>query len=263
LEKVLVVGERSFVGKSLKNYDRVSYHQLDDVDLTQYDVVVNCALHPAYKLEKYKQRYDIDFKVSQKATKANCHYVMISTRKVYGAGGTDSVEIFDEFSDINPSSYYGENKSITELKLLSNFPDKVTILRASNIFGYEFGRNSFTGYCMTQLVNEGRINFTIVQTVKRDFINVNAVSKILEEVCKKRPLGVYNLSSGYGLEVGKAAQWLIDGYGYDAEIHNLDYKNEEQFVLANNKLKKELNIDIGPFDYEKEFYYLGKELCKI
>ena len=59
-------------------------------------------------------------------------------------------------------------------------------------------------------------------------------------------------------------QSTIDGYGYDAKIKYLDKKPDRQFVLDNSKLATALNmISIGPFDYDKVLYELGKKLCEI
>jgi hypothetical protein len=66
----------------------------------------------------------------------------------------------DDYHD-GHGDYHGVNKVTTEVKLLSAFPNQVTILRGSNIFGLEYGRNSFVGYCMSQLVNEGKIKLTL------------------------------------------------------------------------------------------------------
>ena len=260
MAKVLVIGENSFIGKHLKKYDRISFRDIDSIDFGKYDVVINCALNPLYKTNKYHNINDIDLKVGQYACPNNCHFVMLSTSKVYGSD--NYLRIYDEFSAPKPDDHYGTNKLITENILLSNYPENVTILRGSNIFGFEYGRNSFTGYCMSQIVNEGVVNLTITGNLKRDFLFVEDAVKLIELVCEVKPKGVYNLSSGVGLPIIDFIHWLIAGYRYDIEVLRTT-KDDRQFILDNSKLQKALNVKIGPFDYEKILYNLGKQLCKI
>jgi dTDP-4-dehydrorhamnose reductase len=258
---VLVVGKNSFIAKNLDNifvFEKISYKDLNKFDLGQYDVVVNCSLNPLYKTTKYSEKIDIDFEIGKKACQKGCHYVMISTSKVYGQ--SSELETYDEFSTLNPFDHYGENKVKTEVKLLSNFPNQVTILRGSNIFGFEYGRNSFVGYCMSQLVNEGKIKLTISENTKRDFLFVKDAATIIEDVCIKKPIGVYNLSSNYGLEIGQAIKSLISGYVHGGIIEKVGFELERQFILDNSKLKRSLDIDIGPFDYNDIFSNLGSQL---
>ena len=54
MEKTLVVGESSFIGKHLSNFDTVSYKHFKNLDISSYKTVVNCALNPLYKIDNYK-----------------------------------------------------------------------------------------------------------------------------------------------------------------------------------------------------------------
>lgn len=260
----LVVGENSFIAQNIEdifNFDKCSYNEFSKIDLSGYDFVLNCALNPLYKISPYDTTIDVDYEVGRRAYESGLHYVMLSTSKVYGQ--SDELKVYDENSQVNPFDHYSENKLITEEKLLKEFGDAVTILRGSNIFGFEYGRNSFMGYCMSQLVNEGKITLTISEKTQRDFLHVFDAADIITEACRQAPIGVYNLSSNYGLEVGKVVQNLVDGYVYGGKIIKQSDKIERQFILDNTKLKKELNIEIGPFSFEKICYRLGQQLCKI
>jgi nucleoside-diphosphate-sugar epimerase len=256
--RTLVVGANSFIARHLTKFVKVSYYDFKNVDLTKYDVVINCAINPLYKIENYQESIDIDFEIGQKVCEHGLHFIMLSTSKIYG--DCDDLKCYNEFSTPKPYDNHSTNKLITENKLLTNFPRQITILRGSNIFGFEYGRNSFMGYCMSQLVNEGKITLTFSEDSKRDFLPIENAVKIIESVCDIRPLGVYNLSSNYPLKVITVIQSLIDGYGYNSYIDQTGFKLDRQFVLDNTKLKETLNIYIGPFDYKKIFYYLGKQL---
>jgi nucleoside-diphosphate-sugar epimerase len=258
MSKTLVVGETSFIGKSLSNFDKVAYKHFNSVDLSAYDVVVNCALNPLYKISEYSESIDVDFEVGKKSCQNGCHYVMISTSKVYGESSNLVSYVEDDI--LQPYDFHSKNKAITENKLISLFSDQITILRGCNIFGFEYGRNSFMGYLMSQLMNEGMITLTIAETVKRDFLFVDDTAKIIEEVCIQKPLGIYNLSSNYPLEIGDIVKNLIDGYPYGGKVRIKSSTVERQFVLDNTKLKTKLNMNIGPFDFDQIIRNLGKQL---
>jgi nucleoside-diphosphate-sugar epimerase len=258
MNKTLVVGENSFIAKHLNNCDRVSYKDHQYVDFSNYDTVINCALNPLYKISPYNVDLDIDAEIGEKACESGCHFVMLSTSKVYG--DSHLMTTYNENSEIAPVEHYGRNKLTTEFKLLSNFALNVTILRGSNIFGYEYGRNSFVGYLMSQLVNEGKIKFSIDPNTQRDFLFVEDAAKIIEKVCEVKPFGVFNLSSNQPITAKSIAKKLIEGYPYGGKIENLDYVPERQFALDNTKIKRRLGIQIGPFDFGSIFYDLGKQL---
>jgi len=256
--KTLVVGKNSFITRNLSDtFDKISYKNLSVVDLGKYDVVINCALNPLYKTNKYSETMDVDFQVGLKACQSNCHYVMLSTSKVYG--NSSELKVYDESSHLNPFDYYSENKVTTEVKILSAFPNQVTILRGSNIFGLEYGRNSFVGYCMSQLVNDGKIKLTLSENTKRDFLFIEDAAKIIETICFKKPIGVFNLSSNYGLEIGQVIKNLINGY-HGGIIEKTGFELQRQFILDNSKLKNSLNIDIGPFNFNDIFRNLGNKV---
>ena len=102
--------------------------------------------------------------------------------------------------------------------------------------------------------------FDLSDKIKKDFIHVNEVSKVLKIVCDAKKTGTYNLSSNYALEVGDVAKNLIEGYGSGSFEYG--EKIIDQFVLDNNKLQSEFNIKITK-KYTNELKMIGENLCKI
>jgi nucleoside-diphosphate-sugar epimerase len=259
--KTLVVGTNSFIAKRLIKFDSVSHEKFDHIDLTKYNNVINCALNPSYITTSYDENLDFDFYVAKKSVEKNCHYMMLSTSKVYG--NNTALKIYDENSLTNPFDYYSENKLITENKLLSNFNDKVIILRLANIFGFEIDRSSFVGYLMSQMVREKKIKLTIPESTKRDFLFVNDAVDIIEKICYNNINGIYNLSSNSGYEARNIIDNLVYGYDQIIKIEDFNQKPDRQFIMDNTKLENVLQIEIGPFNYDDVFKQLGEQLARF
>jgi dTDP-4-dehydrorhamnose reductase len=263
LAKRLIVGKTSFIGTELaklKDYDIVAYKDVHHVDFSQYDGVINCALNPVFKTQTYDETIDVDYEIARLAYENNCHYVMISTRKVYGS--SSELKAYTEESPTNPFDFYSENKLICEKKILQQFGDKTVVVRGSNLFGFELGRQSFMGFCMDQLKHSEKVIFSIGQETKRDFIDIYTSSFLLDLISRKKLTGIYNLSSNHGLEIGKVAKHLIRGYGKGEFLCTSDVV-KEQFIIDNTKLTEELRVSLNPIYITAVIEDLGKELCKI
>jgi nucleoside-diphosphate-sugar epimerase len=270
MRKILIIGLNSFISKSIIESDnsiieRVSIREknIDAIDFSKYEVVLNCSIHPNYINNEYDSKYDLDYQLIDKAVDNGCHYVMLSSRKIYGQS-EDFIQL-NENSPKNPIDNYGKNKLITEQHLTNKYINKngsVTIVRCSNVFGLEYKRKSFLGFCLNQLKDSGHIHFDISSKIKRDFIPVEYVGQILRLIMEKKPKGIFNLSSNYGLEIGKIPQYLIEGYGSGSFSSNESSIND-QFRIDCSKIEKELHLNIGPFDYKKIINEIGKKLCRM
>jgi dTDP-4-dehydrorhamnose reductase len=260
MKKTLIVGKNSFIGKSFyhstKNVDIISYCDIDTVDFSKYSVVLNCAITPEFKFEDYKQRYDLDYQVGIRSYANKCHYIMMSSRKVYGDSG-ECVPRYSEDDVLNPQDYYADNKVTSEKKII-NLGGQHTILRASNVYGFEYERNSFMGFCMTQLKHNNTIEYSISDKIIRDFISIKSVCKILNKVVELKPQGIYNLSSNHGTEIGDVAKSLIEGYG-SGKLIVTGQTIKDQFILDNTRLLKALDIEL-PIFQKKYIKKLGEKL---
>lgn len=239
MKKVIVFGKNSFLGKKFiettkKDISYYSYKEIDDIDFNKYDIVLNFSFNPAFYKNKYDQSKDFDKIILEKISSKNCHYIMISSRKVYGMHNHFDIK---ETDPINPSDYYGENKAIIE-----NFVSKMnnyTIIRPSNIFGNEINRLSFFGIMLTNLKKKGIISFNMNPFTVKDFIFVNDFCKYIDLFIEKTPIGIYNLGSGYRTMIGELAMGVIQGYGSGDLICNSP-KLSDQFSLNLEKLKKDI-----------------------
>lgn len=250
MSKVLIVGQNSFIGSNLSKikdenkYKLIPHSKFYDVNLKDYDVVVNCSLNPEYKTSSYSLVNDVDYCLAHKAYESGCHYIMLSTRKIYGS--STKLKSYNEESMENPYDYYSENKLISEKKILSQFGDKITVIRGSNIFGYEPHRDSMMGYFINQLDKNGILRYNILSTTSKDIIHIDDVTKIISKICLQKPIGLYNLGTSFPYTMLNIGLFLLNGFN-DGKIEDrMKFEGEnygEQFVLDTTKLCSVLNIE--------------------
>ena len=270
MAKVLIVGKNSFIGKSLSKvkdgniFKKISYKNLYNVDLKNYDVVVNCSLHPSFKTSSYHLGIDVDYDVAHKSYLSGCHYIMLSTRKIYGS--STALKTYNEESEENPYDHYSENKLKSEKKILSQFGDRSTVIRGSNLFGYELGRNSMMGWFLNQLDKDGTIRYNVLSTTSKDIIHVDDASKIISKVCSQQPLGLYNLGTSYPYSMLGIGIHLLDGFNHGILENRMKFDGEiygEQFILDTKKICSTLNIETpSVHNYPKLISDIGAKLSE-
>lgn len=243
--KVLVIGINSFISQHLRltvgtrNWIFKTHEEikLDAPSLINFDVVINLAVAPSIFTNDFKDDDDFDVWLAQHLQhNSNAHFVMISTRQVYG-----DFECLTETSVPLPSSAYGQNKLRTEYRVSELIDSaRLTILRCSNVFGFEPGRRTFFGIMLTSLISDSVIRFNISPKTKKDFITVQDCAQIISQVALKRLPGLYNLGSGLDVECGALGLAVIKGYTMGQLISN-SKAVEGQFSMDVSKLSALIN----------------------
>lgn len=260
---VLIIG-KSFIGNILYNsnksfnYTLISHNDITSVDYSKFNIVINTAISPLYRNTLYSIENDIDIKIANMACSVGCYYIMISSRKVYG--NFKELKILTELDPYNPFDYYSENKSITEQYLINNFKENVCILRGSNFFGFELFRESFFGYCLTNLLKYNKIDCSINENIIRDFIKISDVILLLNKIFQYKPVGIFNLGLNKGFSVKTIAKNLILGFGEGIFNANTYLEYDQQFILDTTKLYDSIKFIPNYINYENTFIDLGKEL---
>lgn len=243
--KVLLLGRSSFIASALAN------SVLDDVTITavshrnvstlaaadHFDIVLNCALDPAFKSAEYTEVQDVDLAAAKLAGRIGAHYVMLSTRRVYSSSPV--LRHISEDEEPKPDTPYGRNKFESENRVAELLGDRCTILRISNVFGYEPDRSGFFGLAVTSLRREQRVILDVSPFVIRDFIPVAILCETLAAIFRTRPGGIFNLGAGFGVPIGQVALWLIQGYGSGELVVNCP-NERDAFVLNVDKLRRRL-----------------------
>jgi len=240
--RILVIG-KGLLGKAVARHPQaadiefLSHGAATDAGIFDgVDCVVNLGINPAYRSDPYRAEIDFDLHLASLLGDRPLHYVMVSSRKVYGMGGGMA---FAEDAPLRPIDDYGRNKVRSEALLSNMLGDRLTVMRISNIVGFdwEWNRAIFFGLMLDSLRREDRIVFDVDPKVQRDFITDDAVAGALLWAAREAPPGVFNLGSGIPLEIGNIARWTLEAHG-SGELVVTSTRKYDEFVLDVAKLSR-------------------------
>ncbi len=236
---IVAVGKNSYLAQSVREHapaDEWKWLSHDEAKnapelLKSASCVINFAFAPELQKGDYDPQYDID-RIIAKQLPANTHYIMLSTRMIYGAGKGKG---FFEDDEPLPENAYGRNKAIIEENLKNSLPqEKLTILRLSNVFGYEPGRHTFFGIALKNLAIKRTVTFDIDPSCVRDFLPAHIFAGYLHKIANAPIGGTFNIGCGFGIQSGQIISWIMEGYG-DGELVVTDTSRKGEFFLSMEK----------------------------
>ncbi|MBU0800036.1 MAG: NAD-dependent epimerase/dehydratase family protein [Alphaproteobacteria bacterium] len=210
---VAVVGSGSFIAQALRakrpDWLYLSHKQMDAAVGAQ--CIINCAFALSFRTGLYDGTEDIDLSLARLASKTDAHFIMLSSRLVYGTGHDKA---WHEDDPGKPQTPYARNKWQVEQNLAETLsPDRLTVLRLATLCGRESRRRSFFGIALDRLKAEGKITLDMAAATRRDFMPVDDAAAAIIAVAEAPQAGRFNVGSGFGTACGTIAQALIDGYG--------------------------------------------------
>jgi dTDP-4-dehydrorhamnose reductase len=221
--------------------------------------VVNFAFAPALESGEYQHALDLDLAIAAIALRRGCHYVMISSRRVYARGMQWNVA---ETATASGMDAYGRNKARIEAQLRDLLGDRLTVLRPANVVAYEPfpGRRRFGAFLQNQLREQGRIRITVDPAERRDLVPVDFFSEVVRAAATLRHPGTYNVGAGCATSVGDAARWLLAGYGGDELICEPSDQADE-FQLDCTRLKDSFGLACPEGAVEGALRAIGRRLA--
>ncbi|MDH3233097.1 MAG: NAD(P)-dependent oxidoreductase [Alphaproteobacteria bacterium] len=264
----LVVGRNSFLAGRFRALSQIAAdchfitHQEAETappsELQPFDCIINFAIDPGYRSERYAMERDFDLKLAQK-TPSQGRYIMLSSRAVYGrdvAMGAKETE-----PATGNETTYGRNKLETEHRLTELLGDRLTVLRIANIIGDELGsgRRTFMSLALERLKSENEILLDISPDVRRDFLPDNVFVRVLDAALQDPQGGPLNVGSGLPVRVSDIAGWLIEGFGA-GQIVVSDRRVHDEFVLNTERLKARYGIGCAVEDIAKHCRNIGRTL---
>jgi len=146
------------------------------------------------------------------------HIIFFSSIDVYGLN--PSIPI-NESSLINPYDHYSMAKFVAEFLLqkeseLRGF--KLTIFRLSGIYGNGDQGKSTINKMVYSAIKERQIVLTGDPLVERDFIWVNDVAILSDEIIKNSIVGIFNIATGRSITIWNIAKLIAKSVGPKVEI---------------------------------------------
>ncbi len=269
--KIIIIGKRSFVGNYLSNYlknklevQHISFNQfLKKSNLSKIDFIINCSIKKKYISSKYNIKFDLDYQISKKIKKyKNCKLIFLSSRKIYKP--QDNIS---ENGKLLLRENYSKNKYISEEKLKKTLPNRVLVLRISNLIGNYNLKQSRLHKTFLDFFTENIRKGIIFENKKiyKDFLPINVFSQIILKLIKNNKTGIFNVSIGKKVYLNKIVGWLNYYNRNKVKIMELTKTqikilNRESFFLNNDKLIKSINIKIRLIDLKKECLRISKKL---
>lgn len=152
---------------------------------------------------------------------------------------------------------------ITEKKISEIIPNKIVILRISNILGlkksnYRKIHSSFIDNYIKYTIFYKKV---LYNNDFKDFITIKQFTKIFYNIIKNNLLGTYNVSLGKKIYVSEILKWL--------NYKNLNKKkffikknsiNKDSFTLNNEKLLNLLKIKVNKSEIKNFCQLIGKKI---
>jgi nucleoside-diphosphate-sugar epimerase len=266
--KLLIIGRNSFLGKNLYQYIKkkintrlLSYKKflkLNDKEIKKFNYLCNCSLNPKYNTSKYEKKNDIDLKIVEKIQNYKINYIFLSSRKIYY--NKNNIKENDKLS---PKCNYSKNKLTTEKKIRKLIPDKVTILRISNVIGLKENNakkvhSSFIDNYIKYIFSNKKIYYV---NDYKDFITIKQFVKIFYNIIKKQLKGTYNVSLGKKIYVNEMLKWLnYRNINKNKFLIKKNYYNKDSFTLNNKKLINFIKIRINKSEVKSFSTAIGKKI---
>ncbi|WP_027135361.1 NAD-dependent epimerase/dehydratase family protein [Geminicoccus roseus] len=213
--RILVTGASGFIGRhllaALPDAAPVPHQAIPDVPLEGVELVIHAGRAAGIGTEAWRLADDVEHLLLTRLARHPAHYVMLSSRAVYGpAEGRRLRE-----SDLPaPASAYGRNKLRLEQAGQVLLGQRLCILRLSNVFGFEWpGRSTFFGAMLDRLKREGLIRFDMAGSTRRDFVPVAQAAAMIAALATRRRGGIVHVGAGRSLHCAALAEAVIAGYG--------------------------------------------------
>lgn len=262
---VTVIGKHAhlatYLATQVNNWNFLSHDEIAQQSclIRASEVVVNLGVHP----DVYKGRVDAetntDLHLARLLEDTDTHYVMLSSRTVYGIHN-DPIVTVD--TPLNLDTPYASAKGAFERCVQKVLPkERITILRQTNVMGDERNRKSTFGFFFDSLMRDGKITITHDPDSARDFMDIDAFCAVVRAVAKNPKSGIYNVGIGEPISLRQAAQAVADGYGGHVAVSPTAPSGERSYYMRSQRLRESFGVELpGAQATLKRFSAFGEQL---
>jgi len=261
---ILITGHRGFIGKNLWLYFRSKGHNVQGWewgDTPEFilpkdlDLVIHCGAisstteNNADKL--MEQNYEFTTDLIVQCLEKNIDLQYASSASVYGDSTT-----FDEDDECMPMNGYAWSKYLIDrfVKEAISLPLPINIqgFRYFNVYGkHEIKKGNqaspITKFTMQAITEESIMLFEDSEKYKRDFVCVDDVCKVHEQMIEQDVSGIFNVGTGRAVSfqtVGELIAEKHNVYINQIPMPNVLRGSYQEFTKANiDKLMKHVDIE--------------------
>jgi nucleoside-diphosphate-sugar epimerase len=261
--RVLLTGAGGFIGRhvraSLPHAEPVPHASVATVPLEGVDVVIHAGRYRPAGPGRWQLCDDPEAALMVRVGRSGARYVMLSSRAVYGPAGAEPLR---EDHPVAPTSEYGRHKLRLEEHGHGLLGDRLTILRLSNVFGFEWpGRPTFFGIMLDRLAAEGSIRFDMAPDTRRDFIPVQAAAAMIARLAADPLPGLFNIGAGHSVACGTLAEAVIQGFGRGRLIVS-DPVPRDSFDFDTGRARHRTGVTISKDEVIEAARAAGRQLAR-
>ena len=267
MKKVLIIGKRGFIGKSLNKFLKLKHNvklisfkeALNFKQIDKYNFIINSSINRNYIEKKYNKNFDNDLKIAERVNNKKTIFIFLSSRKVYKAKPN-----INENSKLSPKSNYSKNKLKTEKLLYEKFKNNLIILRISNIIGNKLKLNKNLHKTFVDIFYDNAKKGFIYDNKKnyKDFLSIQKFCEIVKMIIRKNLRGTFNVSIGKKVYLNDLIKWLNHHNKRKIKIINFNKVDNGNFYLNNRKLMSKIKINNDIESLKKDTLDLSKRLFK-
>lgn len=261
---ILITGHRGFIGKNLWLYFKSKGHNVQGWewgDTPEFllprdlDLVIHCGAisstteRNAEKLMEKNYKFTTDLIVKCLEQNVNLQYA--SSASVYGDGKT-----FRETDDCRPLNGYAWSKYLVdkfvEESISMPLPINIQGFRYFNVYGlHESNKGNQASpihkFKQQAVVDESIMLFEDSESYLRDFVCVDDICKVHEQMAEQDISGIFNVGTGQAISFQKVGELFAEKY--NVPINHIPMPGNlrgsyQEFTQANTeKLSKYVNIE--------------------
>ncbi len=263
---ILIIGSLGMLGQELlkifsdavawdrEEIDITDKNQVEDkIEKLNPEIIINCAAYNAVDKCETSDGFKLAKKINGEAVgyladaclKNNAILIHFSTNYVFNGENQNG---YNEYSEPNPISKYGQTKLIGEQELLKRPELKYYLIRTSKLFGEkgssEVAKDSFFDIMIKLAKTEAEIR--VIDDELSNFTYTPDLAEATKDLLKQNyPVGIYHLVNENPCTWFEGTQTLFDILKKDVKLIQVNSdefprpaKRPKQAILNNNKFPK-------------------------
>ncbi len=139
----------------------------------------------------------------------------------------------------------------------------LTILRLCGVYGKGDASKSTINRLVSSAIDDRRINITCNPNIERDYILVNDISRIIENIVENKIIGIFNIATGKSQTISGISKNIVSKLNFkvDITVQNKIADNrvikqqfDTSFLAQNFKSLEMTSLNDGLADYINNYF---------